>query len=62
MEIEMLIKKYFSNNIHQIFIKLIEENIQITNELQEIRIRANRPIVLKFREKDMIINYNISYI
>lgn len=54
------ILRYFPNNIYQIFFNLFKENSQIVNELQEIRIRANRPILLKLREKDLILQYNMS--
>lgn len=54
------ILRYFPNNIYQIFLKLFKENDKILKEIQEIRIRANRPILLKLREKDLIVQYNIS--
>lgn len=54
------ILKYFPNNIYQIFSNLFKENIKITEEIQEIRMRTNRPILLKLREKDIILQYNIS--
>jgi len=37
----------------------LQENPQIANELQEIRIRVDKPIILKLREKDLILQYNI---
>ena len=37
----------------------MQENPQIGNELQEIRIRVDKPIILKLREKDLILQYNI---
>lgn len=54
------ILRYFPNNIYQIFSNLFKENIKITEEIQEIRMRTNRPILLKLREKDLILQYNIS--
>lgn len=54
------ILRYFPNNIYQIFFKLFNENNKIINEIQEIRMRANKPILLKLREKDLILQYNIS--
>lgn len=54
------ILRYFPNNIYQIFSNLFKENSKIANELQEIRIRANRPILLRLRENDLILQYNIS--
>ena len=53
------ILKYFPNKIYQIFSNLLQENPQIGNELQEIRIRVDKPIILKLREKDLILQYNI---
>lgn len=51
---------YFPNKLYQIFLNLFQENSKIINELQEIRLRADRPIILKLREKDIILQYNIS--
>ena len=48
--------RHFPNYISN----LIEEelkNEEIKKELQEIRIRCNRPIILNLRNKDKIINY-----
>lgn len=28
-------------------------------ELEEIRIRVNRPVILKFSSKEIVINYNV---
>ena len=53
------ILRYFPNKIYQIFSNLLQENPQIENELQEIRIRVDKPIILKLREKDLILQYNI---
>lgn len=53
------ILRYFPNKIYQIFSNLLQENPQIANELQEIRIRVDKPIILKLKEKDLILQYNI---
>ena len=53
------ILRYFPNKIYQIFSNLLQENPQIANELQEIRLRVDKPIILKLREKDLILQYNI---
>lgn len=53
------ILRYFPNKIYQIFSNLLQENPQIGNELQEIRIRVDKPIILKLKEKDLILQYNI---
>lgn len=54
------ILRYFPNNIYQMFFKLFKENNKIINEIQEIRMRANRPILLKLREKDLVLQYKIT--
>lgn len=54
------ILRYFPNNIYQTIFNLFKEDSQIENEIQEIRIRVNRPIILKLKEKDLILQYNIS--
>lgn len=54
------ILRYFPNNIYQIFSNLFKENNKIIDEIQEIRMRTNRPILLKLREKDLILEYNIT--
>ena len=53
------ILRYFPNKIYQIFFNLFQENNKIIDELQEIRIRTNRPVILKLREKDLILQYNV---
>ena len=53
------ILRYFPNKIYQIFSNLLQENPKVENELQEIRIRVDKPIILKLREKDLILQYNI---
>ncbi len=53
------ILRYFPNKIYQIFSNLLQENPKVANELQEIRIRVDKPIILKLREKDIILQYNI---
>ena len=49
------ILKYFPNQIRVIMNNEIEEKNKI---LEEIRIRANKPIILKFNNLEKIINYN----
>ncbi|MCI8640931.1 MAG: stage III sporulation protein AA [Clostridia bacterium] len=53
------ILRYFPNKIYQIFSNLFQENIKLIDEVQEIRMRANRPIILKLRERDLMLQYNI---
>lgn len=54
------ILRYFPNKIYQIFFNLFSENDKIVNEIQEIRMRANRPILLRLNNRDLILQYNIS--
>ena len=54
------ILRYFPNTIYQIFLSVFNENTKIQDELQEIRFRVDRPILLKLREKDLILQYNLS--
>ena len=53
------ILRYFPNKIYQIFSNLFQENIKLVDEVQEIRLRANRPIILKLRERDLMLQYEI---
>lgn len=53
------ILRYFPNNIYQMFFNLFQEN-NIINEMQEIRMRSNRPILVKLRDRDLMLQYNIS--
>ena len=53
------ILRYFPNKIYQIFSNLFQENMKLVDEVLEIRIRANRPIILKLRERDLMLQYDI---
>lgn len=53
------ILRCFPNKIYQIFFNLFQENNKIIDELQEIRMRTDRPIILKLREKDFILQHNM---
>ena len=52
--------KYFPPNIAQILNNAIMKNTQIKEEAQEIRIRVERPIIIKLRNLDVMIEYKIS--
>lgn len=54
------ILRYFPNNIYQIFLNLFNENRNIIDEIQEIRMRTDRAILLKLRERDLVLQYNIT--
>ena len=52
--------KYFPVNIYNILLYTFERNSQIEKNIQEIRIRVNRPIILKMRQADVLIEYIVS--
>ena len=58
MRFEEEILKYFPCNIYNLLKKEIDDDNK--NIIEEIRIRCNRPIILKLRKKDKIIDYSIN--
>ena len=52
--------KYFPTNIYNLLKVSTTQNPKIKNELQEIRIRCNRPIILKLRNSEALIEYEIN--
>ncbi len=52
------ILRYFPNKLHQMLLNVFVENNKIINEMQEIRIRTNRPIMIKLRDSDIVLKYN----
>lgn len=52
--------KYFPINIYNILLYTLQQNEQILNTIQEIRIRANQPIILKLRQADILIEYIVT--
>ncbi len=52
--------RYFPINIYNLLNTTIKQNNKIEEELQEIRIRCNRPIILRLRNMEILIEYNIS--
>ena len=53
------ILKYFPSGILEKLNDFFEINKNIENELQEIRIRSDKPIILKMRFKDYVIDYRV---
>ncbi|MCI8277289.1 MAG: hypothetical protein HFJ46_05135 [Clostridia bacterium] len=51
------ILNYFPDKLQK---KIAEEILDKMEEIEEIRIRVNRPIILKFNESEKIIKYSIS--
>lgn len=47
---------YFPKDIYNYITDLINHNQYIKEQLQEIRIRVNRPIILKFKTQDIVLN------
>lgn len=54
------ILRYFPINIYSLLENTCGQNSKIQEELQEIRIRCNRPIILKLRNAQIVIEYNVS--
>lgn len=59
MKIEDVIR-YFPIHIYSLLKDTLEKNKQIEENLQEIRVRVNRPILLKLRQADILIQYQIN--
>lgn len=53
------ILKYFPNMIYCLLKKEFDKE-DVFNNLQEIRLHSNRPIILKFRDSDIVINYIVN--
>lgn len=51
---------YFPNNIYDLISSTINKNNKIEKELQEIRIRCERPIILKLRSCEIVIEYKVN--
>lgn len=54
------IYSYFLGDAGNLIRESINKNEKIIEELQEIRIRCNRPILLKLQTCEIVIEYNIS--
>ncbi len=54
------ILKYFPSQIYALLKNTLLQNLELENDLQEIRIRVERPILLKSRQADIIIDYKVS--
>ena len=51
---------YFPNNVGNLIKNTISKNEKIGEELQEIRIRCDRPIILKLRNCEIVIEYKVN--
>ena len=56
----MELLNYFPSNIGNLITNTIKQNKKIEEELQEIRIRCNRPIILKLRNIEIVIEYDVN--
>ncbi len=54
------ILRYFPNQIYILLENMLRPDLNLQRELQEIRIRVGRSILLKTRQADLIIDYQIS--
>lgn len=54
------ILQYFPCDLCEYIIKILENNSNITKNLQEIRIRVGNPIILKFKDHDIVLKYVIT--
>ena len=52
--------RYFPSNIYNLLKSTAIQNSKIEQELQEIRIRVNKPIILKLRRLEVVIEYEVS--
>ena len=51
---------YFPSNIYNLISNKIKQNKKIEEELQELRIRCDRPIILKLRNFEIVIEYKVN--
>ncbi len=58
-ELEELLR-YFPTSIYRVLKDTLIQDKKLQNDLQEIRIRVERVILLKTRQADIIINYQVS--
>lgn len=54
------ILNYFPVNINNVLLNLINNNKHIENNIQEIRVRVDRPIILKIQKNNIAIDYIVN--
>lgn len=54
------ILKYFPNNIYINLFDIFSKNVSIAENIEEIRIRIERPIILKLRNQDIILEDKVT--
>ena len=54
--------KFLSENLNKIIVQAIEQNpnYSIEKNIREIRIRIQRPIILKIQNYDILIDYRVT--
>ena len=54
--------KYLSENLYKIIVQAIEQNSKynVEQNLREIRVRIQRPIILKLQNYDILIEYRVT--
>ena len=51
---------YFPFKLYNILLKLFNENSKLVEELKEIRIKIDKPIIFRLRERDIIVDYIVT--
>lgn len=51
------ILRYFPTELYPILAQIFEQNPNLKENLQEIRIRVHRPLILKVRQADFLVDY-----
>ena len=54
------ILRYFPSAVYTLLKNTLQQDRNMQKDLQEIRIRVERPILLKTRQADIVIEYQIS--
>lgn len=54
------ILRYFPNSIYTLLKNTLMQDRNLQKDLQEIRMRVERPLLLKTRQADIVIDYQIS--
>ena len=52
--------QYFPINIYKVLSKVLDQNEKIEKNLQEIRIRSQKPIILKYGQADTVLEYRVT--
>ncbi|OWZ84031.1 stage III sporulation protein AA [Natranaerobius trueperi] len=58
-EIEKILRNFFPNNINKIIIECLKKNKNSKDKIEEIRVRINKPIILKLTSDDIVTDYKV---